>query len=38
MALEPWHEWKPIIYDLILRVDSFNSTFYVAEAIYHKTI
>jgi hypothetical protein len=26
------------VYDLILRVDSFKSTFYLAEAIYHKTI
>lgn len=26
------------MYDLILRADSFKSTFYVAEAIFHKTI
>jgi hypothetical protein len=38
MALETRHESKSIIYDLILRVDSFKSTFYIAQAIYHKTI
>jgi hypothetical protein len=38
MALEPRHKWETIIYDLILRVDSFKSSFYIAQAIYHKTI